>query len=53
MIKLKLCDNKSYIIQMLPDLKSDRGKIIFRSSFGDIYSDLYPSSYQDNIFEWA
>lgn len=53
MIKLKLCDDKSYIIQMLPYFKRGEGKTIFNSSFGRIVTSLFPDSYASHIYVWG
>ena len=53
MIKLKLCDDKRYIIQMLPDFERGRGRILFKSSFGCICTNLYPDSYERDVFVWG
>ena len=53
MIKLKLCDSKSYIIQMLPDFKRGGGRTIFKSSFGNIVTSLFPASESYCIYIWG
>lgn len=53
MIKLKLCDNTRYIIQMLPHFKRGGGKTIFTSPFGRIVTSLFPDSYASHIYTWG
>lgn len=53
MIKLKICDDKRYIIQMLPDFKRGGGKTIFSSSFGNVYSSMFPDSYNTGVYVWG
>lgn len=53
MIKLKLCDDKRYIIQMLPDFKRGGGKFLFKSSFGNVCTALFPDSYERHIYVWG
>ena len=53
MIKLKLCDDKRYIIQMLPAFKRGRGKTLFESSFGNVYSSMFPDSYYTGVYVWG
>lgn len=53
MIKLKLYDNTSYIIQMLPDFKRGGGRTIFKNSFGSIITSLFPASEMFHIYVWG
>ena len=53
MIKLKLCDDKRYIIQMLPDFERGGGKTLFKSSFGGICTSLFPASESYCVYIWG
>lgn len=53
MIKLKICDDKRYIIQMLPGFGRGGGKTLFKSSFGNVYSAMFPDSYDTGVYVWG
>lgn len=53
MIKLKICDDKRYIIQMLPCFERAGSKTLFESSFGNVYSFMCPDSYDAGVFVWG
>ena len=53
MIKLKICDDKRYIIQMLPAFKRGGGKTLFKSPFGNVYSSMFPDSYDTGVYVWG
>ena len=38
---------------MLPDFKRGRCKTLFKSSFGNVYSSMFPDSYDTGIFVWG
>ena len=53
MIKLKLCDDKRYIIQMLPDFKRGGYRFLFKSSFGNVRTAFFPDSYERYVYVWG